>query len=279
VPTLGWLQIMAFTCAGETGYAATPWALVAQEDDKIPGDIGGSAWVRYDEEGEKAYKLNVERQNGRAAMLGITGCLIHELLGERRVLRREAPFVGQRLGSRDGPPRREVTCPACGGPPPPERDRLACALAAAETDAAQSPRAFNRVRISSAGVDALYPTGGFDGAVRLDVSSERRPCAASRMQRPPLRPLWLAGSLPVALRALVLCPCPRASVRIGGAQASTLIIQLFDLDRRRSRSSTASTRSPRSRRSLRRRTRALALPCGNLRHGRGWRLFMECGRA
>merc|ERR1712106_740923 len=60
IPTLGWLQIMAFTCAG---------------------DIGGSAWVRYDDEGEKAYKLNVERQNGRAAMLGITGCLIHELLG------------------------------------------------------------------------------------------------------------------------------------------------------------------------------------------------------
>ena len=265
VPTLGWLQIMAFTCAGETGYAATPWALVAQEDDKIPGDIGGSAWVRYDEEGEKAYKLNVERQNGRAAMLGITGCLIHELLGERRVLRREAPFVGQRLGSRDGPP--DGTCPACGGPPPPERHRLACALAAAKTDAARSPRAFNRVRISSAGVDALYPTGGFDGAVRLDVSSERRPCAASRMQRPPLRPLWLAGSLPAALWALVLCPCPRASVRIGGAQASTLIIQLFDLDRRRSRSSTASTRSPRSHRSLRRRTRAVALPCGNLDTG------------
>merc|ERR1712216_372214 len=36
---------------------------------------------RYDDEGEKAYKLNVERQNGRGAMLGITGCLIHELLG------------------------------------------------------------------------------------------------------------------------------------------------------------------------------------------------------
>merc|ERR1712129_621662 len=59
----------------------TPWAIVKQEDDKIPGDIGGSAWVRYDDEGEKAYKLNVERQNGRGAMLGITGCLIHELLG------------------------------------------------------------------------------------------------------------------------------------------------------------------------------------------------------
>jgi len=81
VPTLGWLQIMAFTAAGEIGYSATPFSVVKQEDDKIPGDIGGSSWVRYDDEGEKAYKLNVERQNGRAAMLGITGCLVHELLG------------------------------------------------------------------------------------------------------------------------------------------------------------------------------------------------------
>ena len=45
------------------------------------GDIGGAGWVRYDDPEVKAYKLNVERQNGRAAMLGITGCLIHELLG------------------------------------------------------------------------------------------------------------------------------------------------------------------------------------------------------
>ena len=45
------------------------------------GDIGGAGWVRYDDPEVKAYKLNVERQNGRAAMPGITGCLVHELLG------------------------------------------------------------------------------------------------------------------------------------------------------------------------------------------------------
>jgi hypothetical protein len=37
--------------------------------------------VRYDDPEVRTFKLNVERQNGRAAMLGMTGCLIHELLG------------------------------------------------------------------------------------------------------------------------------------------------------------------------------------------------------
>ena len=76
-PTLGWLQIMAFTAACETGYAGRPYSVVAQTPDREVGDIGGEGWVRYDDPEEKAYKLNVERQNGRAAMMGITGCLWH----------------------------------------------------------------------------------------------------------------------------------------------------------------------------------------------------------
>merc|ERR1711990_1325953 len=58
------------------GFASKP-----QTDDAEPGDIALDSWVRYDDKETKAFKLNVERQNGRAAMLGITGCLIHELLG------------------------------------------------------------------------------------------------------------------------------------------------------------------------------------------------------
>ena len=37
--------------------------------------------MRYDDPEVKEFKLNAERQNGRAAMMGITGVLIHELLG------------------------------------------------------------------------------------------------------------------------------------------------------------------------------------------------------
>jgi hypothetical protein len=81
VPKLGWLQILAVALACESGYAGQPFSVVAQSADKESGDIGASGWVRYDDPEEKAYKLNVERQNGRAAMMGITGCLVHELLG------------------------------------------------------------------------------------------------------------------------------------------------------------------------------------------------------
>jgi hypothetical protein len=81
IPKLGWLQVLAVALACETGYAGRAFSVVRQEPDREVGDIGGSGWVRHDDPEVKAYKLNVERQNGRAAMLGITGCLIHELLG------------------------------------------------------------------------------------------------------------------------------------------------------------------------------------------------------
>merc|ERR1719440_275238 len=81
MPTAGWLQIMLTTCMMETGYFLFDYEGYPNVGDAEAGDIGGSAWVRYDDPETKTFKLNAERQNGRAAMLGITGCLIHELLG------------------------------------------------------------------------------------------------------------------------------------------------------------------------------------------------------
>jgi len=77
LPTAAWLQIMLVTCMMETGY----FLFDGQDPAKEAGDIGGVSWTRYDDKATKAFKLNVERNNGRAAMLGVTGCLIHELLG------------------------------------------------------------------------------------------------------------------------------------------------------------------------------------------------------
>merc|ERR1739841_310480 len=97
-------QIMLTTCMMETGY----FLFEAQTEDKESGDIGGDSWVRYDDEETKTFKLNVERQNGRAAMLGITGCLVHELLGGATVLKRGPPVqpacVARREPSARSPP-------------------------------------------------------------------------------------------------------------------------------------------------------------------------------
>ena len=84
MPTAGWLQIMLFCCMQETGAGneSSFFSLAsAQTVDAEAGDIAGIPWVRYDDPETKTFKLNAERQNGRAAMMGITGCLIHELLG------------------------------------------------------------------------------------------------------------------------------------------------------------------------------------------------------
>lgn len=94
LPTSAWLQIVLFISFCEV-------SLLKQDPDKAPGDVvpEGIPWARYPDGydlwlgdgstkqvGEeelilgKTWKLNAERNNGRAAMMGITGMLIHEAL-------------------------------------------------------------------------------------------------------------------------------------------------------------------------------------------------------
>ena len=52
-----------------------------QDPKKEPGDVGGISWIRYDDPEVKKFKLNAERNNGRAAMMGIIGMMTHNALG------------------------------------------------------------------------------------------------------------------------------------------------------------------------------------------------------
>jgi len=45
---------------------------------KLPGDVAGDLWVRYSDPEEKKTKLNIELNNGRAAMMGSLGMLMHD---------------------------------------------------------------------------------------------------------------------------------------------------------------------------------------------------------
>merc|ERR1719387_965347 len=81
VPALGWFQIVFFIIFLELAYGATP-------PGNEPGDVGGVSWVRYSDPEVKKFKLNAERNNGRAAMMGITGMIVHNLLGVDSLLPR-----------------------------------------------------------------------------------------------------------------------------------------------------------------------------------------------
>merc|ERR1711871_1626318 len=94
LPTAAWFQIVLFITICEVLW-------LKQDPNKAPGDVvpEGVAWARYPDgydvwlgdgstkqvgEDElilgKTWKLNAERNNGRAAMMGVTGCIIHESL-------------------------------------------------------------------------------------------------------------------------------------------------------------------------------------------------------
>merc|ERR1740129_1548526 len=75
IPQLGWFQIVGLISLLEV-------SLFKQDPLKEAGDVVPEyiPWVRYDDKDVRAFKLNVERQNGRAAMMGIIGMIIHEAL-------------------------------------------------------------------------------------------------------------------------------------------------------------------------------------------------------
>jgi len=75
LPTLAWVQIVLV-------FALLDNSILAQKPENAPGDImaGNPLWVRYEDEDTRAFKLNVERNNGRLAMLGIYGMMVNEAL-------------------------------------------------------------------------------------------------------------------------------------------------------------------------------------------------------
>jgi len=85
IPAAGLFQILLFIglMEGVTWkFYEGPWPGTVPEG-KLPGDVaagpkGDFMWVRYTDEEEKTNKLNIEIQNGRAAMMGITGMLMHD---------------------------------------------------------------------------------------------------------------------------------------------------------------------------------------------------------
>ena len=92
LPTAAWFQIIIFITFCEINF-------LKQDPNKEPGDVvpEGIPWARYPDgydvwlgdgstkqvgEDElilgRTWKLNAERNNGRAAMMGIIGMMIHE---------------------------------------------------------------------------------------------------------------------------------------------------------------------------------------------------------
>lgn len=119
VPPLGLAQILLFIGVMEVAtwrFFEGSWPGTVPAG-KAPGDVAGELWVRYSDPEEKATKLNIELNNGRAAMMGITGMLMHD-----HITGSCAP----------APP------PALPPAPPPQRHARACAVASARCATSRS---------------------------------------------------------------------------------------------------------------------------------------------
>mmetsp|Transcript_31653 Transcript_31653/g.78054 ORF Transcript_31653/g.78054 Transcript_31653/m.78054 type:complete len:244 (-) Transcript_31653:529-1260(-) len=74
LPGLSWLQIVLIVALFDN-------SVLAQKPEKAAGDVIPFFWARYPDVpgfSGKEFKLNAERNNGRAAMMGIFGMIIHE---------------------------------------------------------------------------------------------------------------------------------------------------------------------------------------------------------
>jgi len=72
MPPLSWIQIVLVVALFDN-------SIIAQDPAKAPGDV--VSFISYPDTpgfSGKEFKLNAERNNGRAAMMGIIGMLIHE---------------------------------------------------------------------------------------------------------------------------------------------------------------------------------------------------------
>jgi len=91
VPQAGWAQIVCLIAIIDN-------SLFAQDPNLAPGDVVGDKipWVRYSDPKVKEFKLNAERNNGRAAMMGIVGMVIHEVLTGNPLFPLETPPARKR---------------------------------------------------------------------------------------------------------------------------------------------------------------------------------------
>merc|ERR1711933_671745 len=85
VPTFGLAQILLFGGIAET--VAMPASQYTGGPQNLPGGYDGSAGTipggypgQIEDPEARDRALNVEIQNGRAAMLGVTGCMMHSCL-------------------------------------------------------------------------------------------------------------------------------------------------------------------------------------------------------